>query len=118
MFSFVAGEQLAQIRPAVTTAIALYTAQLRTEITRIVICNNLNPGTTFSVYHDDDGTTLDETTALHHDQSLSGNTTVVIESPGIGSGLFIAPGGTLGIDVGAADSVTVTLYGITEEISE
>lgn len=117
MLSFSSGEQLAQSRPSGTTATSIYTASLVTEITSICICNTTGSAAAFSIYHDDDGSTFDQTTALHYSQTIAGNSTEYISSNSVGAGLMIRADGQLGVQTDTANALTFTVYGITEEIA-
>ena len=77
MVAFVVNKQLAQIRPANTTAVSAYSpaANVRTEIKRIVICNTTGSAVTFQLFLDDNGTIYDQTTALFYDVSLAADST-------------------------------------------
>ncbi len=63
------GSQLGQLRPGDTTAAAVYSPAASTEaqITAIHIANTSATPARFRLFHDDDGTTYDETTALYWD---------------------------------------------------
>lgn len=113
---FGAGSQLAQSRPSGTTATSIYTATLRTEITVISICNTTANTAKFGIFHDDDGSTFDQTTALHYTQDIPSYTTVYLNAESLG-GITIAPDGQLGIQTDTASALTFTVYGVTEEIA-
>ena len=51
------GKQIAQARPAVNTAISLYSpaAGIVAEIQTIIVCNQSDSTVDFSIFHDDDG---------------------------------------------------------------
>lgn len=113
--SFTSGSQLAQSRPGGTTAVTLFAATMRTEATVLVITNTTGTAATYSVYHDDDGTTFDETTALAFGVSLAPNTSAYLLSGNVpGGGVTLRPGGAIGIKTGTASALTFTLYGVTE----
>ena len=114
---FSAGSQLAQVRPSGTTAVSAYEAGIRTEITRVVVCNTTGAAVDFSLYHDDDGNTFDQSTALYYEVSLGANETLEIISESVGSGLMVASGGQIGARASAANALTFTLYGITANIA-
>ena len=114
---FASGSQLAQIRPSSTAAQSVFTARLHTEITKILICNTTGSAVDASLYHDDDGSTFDETTALIFGKSVSGNDTLTIEVAGPGGGLQLAPDAQLGVKTGTGSALTFTIYGTTENIS-
>ena len=109
---FASGSQLAQARPANTSTATAFTATKQTEITRIIIANTTASATTFSLYHDDDGSTYDQTTAVVYSASLAANTTQFIDGFGAGCGLMIRSGGTLGIQSGTSSACTFTIYGV------
>ncbi len=112
---FASGSQLAQSRPSGTSAVTLFTATLRTEITALVIANTTGTAATYSIYHDNAGTTYSEATALAFSVSLAANTSVVLfQSQGEGCGLTLSKSGTLGIKSGTGNALTFTLYGVTE----
>ena len=111
----VIGTLLAQTRPANTTAATAYTASIQTEITRILVANTTVLAATFRLFHDDDGTTYDQTTALYYDESIAANTTKVINMEAQGCGLFVAKSGTIGVRTGTADALTFSLYGRVRE---
>jgi hypothetical protein len=87
---------------------------MRTEITRIVVCNTAATTESFSVFHDDDGTTYDQTTALFYGVTSMPGTTTVIDSPAEGLGFVVKATGTIGIKSSTASALTFTLYGVTE----
>lgn len=108
------GSLLAQTRPSGTTAATAYTATARTEITRLVIANVSGSSATCRLFHDDDGTTYDQTTALLYDATIAGGESLVWGDNPDGAGIIVAPGGTIGVRTGTASAFTFTLYGITQ----
>lgn len=113
--SFASGSQLAQARPAGTSAVTFYTATMRTEVLQLVIANTTGSAAAYSIYHDDDGTTFDATTALAEAVSLAANTAIsVLVSQAPGCGAVVKSGGSLGIKTGTGSALTFTLYGVTE----
>lgn len=115
--SFAAGSQLAQSRPGVTTAVSLLTAVMATEITRIAVCNTTASSVDFSLFHDDDGNTFDQSTALHYQEPLAGNTTKYIDAAALGGGLVLQAGGQLGFQSATVNALTITVYGVTQDIA-
>ena len=113
---FAQGSLLAQVRPSASASTA-YTSTLRTEVTRIVVCNTTSNNATFSLYHDDDGTTYNQTTALYYDQTISGATSVSIASQAMGGGFMMARGASLGVKSGTDAALTFSIYGVTEEVA-
>lgn len=112
-----AGSQLVQSRPSGTTATSVYTASLATEISLIVVCNTTASNSDFSLYHDDDGSTFDQTSALFYAVPVAGNTTVTISSDSIGAGLQVAASGQIAVQTSVANALTFTIYGTTEDIA-
>lgn len=111
---FASGQLLAQSRPANTSTATAFTASVRTDLTQIIVSNTTGSAATFSIYHDDDGTTYDQTTALVYACSISGNTTVIIGSEGAGLGIQLSPGGSIGIQSGTSNACTFSIYGVTQ----
>lgn len=112
--TFASGQLLAQSRPANTSTATAFTASVRTDLTQIIVSNTTGSAATFSIYHDDDGTTYDQTTALVYACSISGNTTVIIGSEGAGLGIQLSPGGSIGIQSGTSNACTFSIYGVTQ----
>lgn len=111
---FAQGSQLAQVRGSASASTA-YTATLRTEVTRIVVCNVTTSDATFDIYHDDDGSTYTVATALYYERTVSAKTSFVISSEAIGSGISIEQGGRLGVKTSTDLAVTFSIYGVTED---
>ena len=117
------GELLAQSRPGVTTPVTLLSAaELRIEVTLLIACivpSAISDDLNITVYHDDDGTTYDDDTAIMHETRLKllqdGR---LIQAQHPGSGIVIKPGGSIGIQTSVADEVNFTLYGITETLAD
>ena len=106
------GSQLAQTRPANTTAATAYTATRATEVTRIIVANS-STATQFSLFHDDDGSTYSQATALFYTVAIEANSTVdVVFADGYG-GIVVSPSGTIGVKTEAANNLTFTVYGVT-----
>lgn len=114
--NFASGSQLAQARPAGTAAVSAYTATLRTEINLIVIANTTGSSANFSIYHDDDGSTFDASTALYEANALAANTSLrLVFEPG--SGIMVNRGGQIGIKSGTGNALTFTIYGTTASLT-
>lgn len=105
---------LAQVTPSSAAATTGYAPTLRSVVTRIVVCNAKANPSTFSVYHDDDGTTFSTATALYKNKAIAGNSTEVIRSASLYSGIGMRRGGALGVEAGTADGITFSLYGYVE----
>ena len=101
---------LGQLRPANTTAASLYSpgADVTAAIIKtILVCNQTGSAATFRLFHDDDGTTYDESTALYFDESVAANTTKEIN-------LFMAinnSSGNIGVRTGTNNALTFSAYG-------
>jgi len=117
MIKAAAGSQLAQSRPSGTSAVSAFTATIQTEISVIVICNTTVSAAKFSIYHDDNGSTFDQTSALHYAQNIPASSTVYITSDSVGAGVTLSPDGQLGIQTDTANALTFSIYGVTEEIN-
>lgn len=107
--------QVGQSRPANTSNATAFTATLRTEITAILVCNTSGAAATCRIFHDDDGTTFDQTTALLYDVSIPAGETLSISSDGENSGIAVSVGGSIGVRSSVASALTFTLYGVTED---
>ena len=114
---FAKGTQLAQIRLGTATAATAFSATLHTEVTSIWICNTTSSAAKFGIFHDEDGTTFDQTTALHYQQTIAGNTTVRFEYNSQGAGVALIPSAALGIETDTASALTFSVYGITEDLA-
>jgi len=112
------GSQLAQVRLASATASTVFTAVLRTELTRVQIVNVTAANETFRLYHDDDGTTYDESTALYWDEAISGNRALQVDIAIEDGGILIDRGGSIGFRPNTNNALTVTIYGVTERLAE
>lgn len=110
--SYAAGFLAGQLRPANTTAATLYTATLKSEVTRILIANTTGSAATFRLFHDDDGTTMDETTALVWDNSIAAGAYVDLQAYLDGAGITIAAGGSLGCRSGTGNALTFSVYAV------
>ena len=110
------GQQIAQSRPSDTSAVSVYTASILTEITKIVICNTTGSGATFRIFHDDDGSTFDQTTALYYDTAIGANATTVIDAQP-NSGLMVRNGGQIAVRSGTGNALNFTLYGVTANLA-
>ena len=105
-----ARSQLAQSRPTDTTATSILAPSSGTTygISTLIICNTTGSDATYRIFHDNDGTTYDETTALFYDQTIRNNTTV-----GLDLALILKDGGNLAVRSGTGSALTFTVYGIT-----
>ena len=101
--------QLAQSRPANTSAATLFSQNYDdpVEIETLHICNVTASAVDVSVFHDKDGTTFDQTTAIVYQYNLAANDWMSIDDI-IGEWSYL---GSIGIQVGTANAATFTLYG-------
>jgi len=111
---FASASQLAQSRPSGTSAVTLYTATMRTEITSLIVANTSNASAHYSVYHDDDGTSYAQGTALVYEASLNANTSTVLYAGNSPGGITVQAGGSIGVKSGTASAITYSIYGVTE----
>lgn len=101
--------QLAQVRPAGTTAVSLFSPTGATpyEVKVVVIANVSGASLDVSLFHDADGTTYTEDTALMFEQSLAAGGTILFE----GAIAHYLDAGNLGCKVSVANGATFTAYG-------
>lgn len=102
-------KQLGQLMPTNTTAASLYSpgASTQTLIKSIVVCNTSAGAVTYRIFHDDNGTTYNTTTALYYDVSLAANTSIILS-------LNLAMNdstGNLAVRTSSANDLTFTCYG-------
>lgn len=101
--------QLGQLRPINTTAISIYSPNVNesTKIKEIIVCNTTAISADYRIFHDEDGTIFDETTALFFDVALAGNSTDVIE---LNTGIENSSG-NIAVRTDTNDALTFTLSG-------
>ena len=107
------GKMLGQARPANTTAVSIYSPAegVRAEVLQILVCNTTATEAFFRIFHDDDGTTYDQTTALYYDQRVAGAMTLRIwpnKPPGFAMN---NPDGNLAVRTDTANALTFKVYG-------
>lgn len=120
MNTHASGELLAQVRPSVTTAVEIFTATLRTEITLILVCIDSDgpASTTVALYHDVGGTTYADTNIIDRQtRTQLTQDSKMFQAQHPGSGIHLAPSDSLGAMVGDADDVVISVYGITENVA-
>ena len=116
MNGYAPGNLLAQSRPSDTNAATLYTATIKTEITRIIIANTTGSAATFRLFHDQGGSTYDESNALIYDFSIaSGAFFDSLQSFNTGNGITLVPTDTLGIRSGTGNALTFNVYGVLSD---
>ena len=103
--------QLGQLRPANTTAASVFTPGVASEyrIYTIQIANTTGTAALASVYHDVDGTTYSEVTALLFGKSVPANDYITLNfTAGIGDH---QSAGNLAVKTGTNSALTFTVYG-------
>lgn len=107
--------QLAQSRPSNTNAASVITGidQQIVVVQLIYVCNSTASAATFRIFHDDDGTTYDQSTAICYDVSVPANTTQVIEAiSDLSGGIYLTnSSANLAIRSGTGSALTFTIYG-------
>jgi hypothetical protein len=102
-------QQLAQSRPGNTNAASVYSPSSGQEILikSIIISNTTASSAKFRIFHDDDGSTYDETTSLYWDIEVPPNTSANIEM----NIMMNVDAGNLAIRTDTASALTFSLYG-------
>ena len=102
-------KQLGQLMPTNTTAASLYSpgASTQTLIKSIVVCNTSAGAVTYRIFHDDNGTTYNTTTALYYDVSLAANTSIILSLNLVMNDAT----GNLSVRTSSANDLTFTCYG-------
>jgi hypothetical protein len=102
-------KMLGQLRPADTTAAAIYTKAQDSKVwlDQLFICNTTANAPTYQVCIDEDGSTYDETTALYWNVAHVPNTTVVVDL----KAYLDTANGSVGVRTSAGDEITFTLFG-------
>lgn len=116
LFPLAPGSQIAQVRPAVTTAVTAWTPTLRTEITKITVCNTSGADRTFRLYHDDDGGTFSEATALYWDMTAPVGAPITIDAASVNAGITVSKNGRMGVRSDLTSGLTFTFYGVVQAI--
>lgn len=113
----VSGFQIAQARPG-TSPTSVFTASIATEITKIVICNTTGAAANATLYHDDNGSTFDQTTALLYAKSIPANDYLIIDAQAGSGGVSVQKNGQLAVQSGTSNALTFTFYGRTANLAE
>lgn len=102
-------KQLGQANPGAATATSIYSpaSGINAQIKTLVVVNVTSSVAKYRVYHDDDGTTYNTTTALFYDITLNGNSTDVIQ---LNAGMADSDG-NFAVESDTANALTFTLYG-------
>lgn len=103
--------QLNQIRPATTNAQVLSTPIDKGKylVYHIMIANTTGSDVLASVFHDNDGSVFNQTTALWYQVSVPANDTTIIE---FRHAIPLLSPGNLGGQSSVANALTFTVYGV------
>ena len=113
MNGYAPGNLLGQARLSNTDAAVLYTAVVRTEITRLIVANVTSSAASFRLHHDQGGSTFDESNALIYDFEIAANGFFdSLQSYNTGNGITLVPTDTLGIRSGTGNALTFSVYGV------
>lgn len=109
---FKSSKQLAQVRPNSNSAVSaiVKTEKKKYVLTNIVVTNTTNSNVAYSLYHDKDGTTYDQTTALAYSKTLVANDYTIIEWVN-GYPLDIGYSGNFAVQTSSANALTFTING-------
>jgi len=101
--------QLGQLRPASTVAASVFTPAVAAPYTvsLINICNVSTADVVVSVFHDVDGVTYDQSTAILYTHTLSAGGMLQIE----GNIADYRAAGNIGVQSSVANAATFTVYG-------
>jgi len=102
------GRQLGQSRPAGVTADSLYSPDdgVVTTVEKLVVVNT-GASALFDVYHDEDGSTYNQSTALYYSRTIVANETLLVDL-----GLYMNnPNGNIGVRTSVTSALTFSLYG-------
>lgn len=118
--TFAQGELIQQITPDNTSPQTFYaaaTGAIPIEIT-LITAVTLTGSPIVSLFQDNDGTTFDNTNIIMTAAKTANDNPLLFHSPGVGSGIFLKPGGAIGVQVSLANSVTFSMYAIAAQIAE
>ena len=106
--------QLAQSRPSGTSAVSLLSpsANERLLVGSIIVANTTGSPAGYSIYHDEDGSTYDETTTLAFGVSLDANSLIELSF----SIPMINTSGNLAIQTDTSNALTFTAYGFKKKV--
>lgn len=110
LFASVFPRQLAQVRPAGTSAVNGWSPDFfgQFEVNLIHCANVSGASITISIYHDTDGTTYDETTALVWQHTIPAGGVFQLESSLVG----YSTAENFGVQCSVTNGVTFTFYGV------
>lgn len=119
------GQLLGRVVPSVTTPVQIFKAdELRTEITLLLVAQAPLGGSATSnlvVFHDDSGSDVYDITTVISGDAIDRNTepfTTHFQAQHPGSGIMVAPGGSIAVQTSTANETVFTCYGITETRAE
>lgn len=117
MAATVIKKQLGQSRPSNTTAVSLYSpdAYKEVQLLSLYVANVSGASAKFRVFHDEDGTTYDQTTALFYDIAVQADTTIEIAFDEV---YMRNSSGNLAVRTDTGDAFNFTLYGRIEDVSD
>jgi len=103
-------KQLGQLRPANTSAASIYAPPASTTgiVSRVEIQNVTASGVSFSIYHDDNGTTYDEESVIYLSSPILANGHVSIDAHWSAS----STSSHLAVKTSTASALTFTFYGV------
>lgn len=105
--------QLGQVKPGDTNNHLLYEPSqgVRGTVRAIFVTNGTGVDRTFRIFHDADGTTYSQDTALFYDTTIAANTTYLIDMKEPGVTIDGDIDGTIAARADSADALTFTIYG-------
>jgi len=105
--------QLAQARENGTSAVSVLAngTDEVLAVATVILCNQTGSNVTYRLFHDDDGTTYDETTALAWDVQLGPYQTDILCLKAVLGGNQAV--GNFAYRTSTGDAITITLYGFT-----
>lgn len=108
-------KQLAQSRPAGTSAASVYSpsANKVATLTEIIIANSTGSAANASVFIDIDGTTYDQTTSILYAKAVPANDTYSIEFK---DGWEIPDAANVAVQTGTGSALTFTVLGRERDI--
>lgn len=101
------GLQLGQARPSTTAAESLYSPDdgVSANIEKVVVV--ATAAAQASIFHDEDGSTYDQSTALMYDRTMVANESLIYEI-----GAYMNSGaGNIGVKTSVNSAITFTAYG-------
>jgi len=100
-------KQLGQLRPADLNAASVYATIDSFIVKSIIVCNTSGAVAAYRIFHDSNGTTYDQTTALFYDIPIAANTTHTLEFNLMDNDAT----GNIAVRTSVANAITFTVYG-------